>query len=75
MSHDLLPLLSHQITASDQGDPVMNSSIVVNVVVNDLNDNPPMFVQVDYNATIEEVSKILHWAKRSQYLCMQHFYN
>ncbi|XP_022080540.1 uncharacterized protein LOC110973761 [Acanthaster planci] len=42
------------ITASDQGIPSMNSSIVVEVVVNDLNDNPPVFDQVNYTATVEE---------------------
>ncbi|XP_038061188.1 uncharacterized protein LOC119731947 isoform X4 [Patiria miniata] len=42
------------ITASDQGVPVMNSSIFIDVVVNDLNDNPPGFNQTSYNATVEE---------------------
>ena len=42
------------VTAFDDGVPRLNSSIRVTVVVVDVNDNPPLFLQKSYNASVKE---------------------
>ncbi|KAL2077312.1 hypothetical protein ACEWY4_026816 [Coilia grayii] len=45
------------VTASDEGTPSLSSSKIVNLMVADVNDNPPAFRQQSYSAHITENNK------------------
>lgn len=42
------------VTATDGGSPSLSSERVISIVVMDVNDNPPTFIQKEYNANILE---------------------
>ncbi|XP_077983782.1 protocadherin Fat 4-like [Glandiceps talaboti] len=42
------------ITAHDAGDPSLTGTGTLEIQVNDLNDNPPVFTQTEYSAKVEE---------------------
>ncbi|KAM4554689.1 protocadherin beta-15-like [Odontesthes bonariensis] len=42
------------IVATDAGSPQLSSVKMISIVVNDVNDNPPTFTQIEYNANILE---------------------
>uniref|UniRef100_A0A8D1M991 Protocadherin gamma subfamily A, 4 n=1 Tax=Sus scrofa TaxID=9823 RepID=A0A8D1M991_PIG len=46
----------HQLvlTASDGGDPVRSSTLCIQVIVLDANDNPPVFTQPEYQVSVQE---------------------
>ncbi|XP_010154165.1 PREDICTED: protocadherin Fat 3-like, partial [Eurypyga helias] len=46
------------ILAKDGGNPSLSASVTVDLIINDVNDNPPVFDQTAYNATLSEASLI-----------------
>ena len=44
---------SLQVTATDGGHPALSSTCKVNVLVTDVNDNPPVFSRAEYSAVIQ----------------------
>ncbi|XP_051882576.1 protocadherin Fat 4-like isoform X2 [Pristis pectinata] len=46
------------VTATDAGDPPLTGSGTIIIIVNDLNDNTPLFEQSLYTATISEAASI-----------------
>ncbi|KAG9490972.1 hypothetical protein GDO78_006354 [Eleutherodactylus coqui] len=42
------------LTASDGGNPVQTGTALINVIINDINDNPPVFTQDVYKVSIRE---------------------
>ena len=42
------------VVASDHGAPSLSSSATVNIAIQDINDNEPIFDQTFYNATLKE---------------------
>ena len=46
------------IEAKDEGDPPMSDSCAVYVYVSDANDNPPVFSQASYSASVREDAKV-----------------
>ena len=45
------------VTCNDMGKPILSSSIVVIVVINDVNDHSPVFNQTNYNFAVQENSR------------------
>ncbi|NWY56657.1 CELR2 protein, partial [Chionis minor] len=43
-----------KIIATDSGKPPRSASLVLNITVEDVNDNPPVFPQKSYSATVKE---------------------
>ena len=41
------------IQARDSGTPMLYSNVAVNISVEDLNDNPPLFDHLNYTATVQ----------------------
>ncbi|XP_031561240.1 protein dachsous-like [Actinia tenebrosa] len=54
VDHEAKSSYSLTVTASDHGSPPMSTSIVVKVIVDDVNDNPPKFPRDMYNCSIAE---------------------
>ncbi|XP_040187919.1 protocadherin-23 [Rana temporaria] len=48
------------VIATDQGNPPLSSSCHVTIMVEDTNDNEPVFLQQFYNATLQEHSALGH---------------
>ncbi|KAL1023495.1 hypothetical protein UPYG_G00041480 [Umbra pygmaea] len=46
------------VTVSDRGLPPLNSSVVVEVMVEDVNDNEPAFISGEYHAQVRESSPV-----------------
>lgn len=45
LDRELRPVIRFHVTATDQGNPPLSSSTVVEVILGDINDNTPMFTQ------------------------------
>ncbi|XP_009923550.2 protocadherin alpha-11-like [Haliaeetus albicilla] len=43
-----------KIIATDSGTPSQSASLVLNIAVEDMNDNPPVFPQISYSVTVKE---------------------
>lgn len=55
LDHELSPAHSLTVWAWDLGEPVsLSSSATVTVAVNDVNDNPPVFLQTRYHGSVRE---------------------
>lgn len=54
LDRELVPQFSLTVLAQDHGVPPLNSTCVVLVTVDDVNDNVPRFNQSDFNATLPE---------------------
>lgn len=54
VDHETKSSYSLAVTASDHGSPPRSSSIVVKVIVDDVNDNSPKFLQDMYNCSVAE---------------------
>uniref|UniRef100_A0A8C1I966 FAT atypical cadherin 2 n=1 Tax=Cyprinus carpio TaxID=7962 RepID=A0A8C1I966_CYPCA len=42
------------VQAADEGDPPLSSAVQVTVTVSDVNDNPPMFSQINHSLVLQE---------------------
>ncbi|KAM9314190.1 protocadherin Fat 1a isoform 2-T2 [Pholidichthys leucotaenia] len=42
------------VEASDNGEPPLSSSAMINIDISDINDNPPLFSQANYSLIIQE---------------------
>ena len=54
LDREYLPQVSLTVLAKDNGLPPLNSTTVVRVTIDDINDNPPKFSHSVYNATLLE---------------------
>ncbi|XP_022615844.1 protocadherin gamma-C5-like [Seriola dumerili] len=43
-----------EVTATDSGSPPLSSKKTINVIITDVNDNPPVFTQPSYNVYLKE---------------------
>ncbi|XP_072332549.1 protocadherin Fat 3-like isoform X2 [Scyliorhinus torazame] len=46
------------VQAKDSGTPSMSSTVIVNIDVSDINDNPPDFIPANYSAVIQENNSV-----------------
>ena len=54
LDREISPKMSFYIYASDGGDPSLTGSATVTILVDDINDNDPIFTPNNYNFTIQE---------------------
>ena len=54
LDYEARPVYSLVATASDRGTPPRNTSVSVTITVDDMNDNPPVFVLEHYSVSLPE---------------------
>ncbi|CAJ0936120.1 unnamed protein product, partial [Mesorhabditis belari] len=58
LDRETLPLIKVNVIASDQGKPQLSSKALIEVTINDVNDNAPVFEQSNYDITVLENTTI-----------------
>ncbi|KAF3694240.1 Protocadherin Fat 2 FAT tumor suppressor -like protein 2 Precursor [Channa argus] len=48
------PHYSLTVQAADEGNPPLSSAVLITITVTDVNDNPPLFSQVNHNLLLQE---------------------
>ena len=43
-----------EVQARDHGDPILSTSVLVNILVEDANDNAPLFPEGNYTVYVQE---------------------
>lgn len=61
LDHELVDKFVFTVRATDNGFPALSSEVLVTVVVNDINDNPPVFNQLIYEAYVNELAPRGHF--------------
>ncbi|XP_056139276.1 protocadherin Fat 3a isoform X1 [Lampris incognitus] len=61
LDHELVQSYYFTVRATDNGFPSLSSEVSVIVVVNDMNDNPPVFNQLLYEAYVSELAPRDHF--------------
>lgn len=61
LDHELVYKYVFMVRATDNGFPPLSSEILVTVKVNDINDNPPVFNQLIYEAYVNELAPRGHF--------------
>uniref|UniRef100_A0A668AXH2 FAT atypical cadherin 3a n=1 Tax=Myripristis murdjan TaxID=586833 RepID=A0A668AXH2_9TELE len=61
LDHELVQRYNFIVRATDNGFPPLSSEVSVVVVVNDMNDNPPIFNQLLYEAYVSELAPRGHF--------------
>ncbi|XP_062417297.1 protocadherin Fat 3a [Pungitius pungitius] len=61
LDHELVEKYDFIVRATDNGFPPMSSEVSVIIVVNDMNDNPPVFNQLLYEAYVNELAPKGHF--------------
>ncbi|KAJ4935549.1 hypothetical protein JOQ06_017081, partial [Pogonophryne albipinna] len=61
LDHELVQKYDFIVRATDNGFPPLSSEVSVIVVVNDMNDNPPVFNQLLYEAYVNELAPRGHF--------------
>ncbi|XP_078145405.1 protocadherin gamma-A4-like [Centroberyx gerrardi] len=54
LDREVHPEYSITVTATDSGSPSLSSVKLITIMVSDINDNPPTFTQIEYNANVWE---------------------
>lgn len=61
LDHELVQKYLFTVRATDNGFPALSSEVLVTVTVNDINDNPPVFNQLIYEAYVNELAPRGHF--------------
>lgn len=61
LDHELVQEFVFTVRATDNGFPALSSEASVTVMVNDINDNPPVFNQLIYEAYVNELAPRGHF--------------
>uniref|UniRef100_A0A3P8YCB2 FAT atypical cadherin 3a n=1 Tax=Esox lucius TaxID=8010 RepID=A0A3P8YCB2_ESOLU len=61
LDHELVQRYDFIVRATDNGFPPLSSEVSVTLVVNDMNDNPPVFNQLLYEAYVSELAPRGHF--------------
>uniref|UniRef100_A0A3Q1H770 Uncharacterized protein n=1 Tax=Anabas testudineus TaxID=64144 RepID=A0A3Q1H770_ANATE len=61
LDHELVQKYDFIVRATDNGFPPLSSEVSVIIVVNDMNDNPPVFNQLLYEAYVNELAPRSHF--------------
>nr|XP_046262776.1 protocadherin Fat 2 isoform X2 [Scatophagus argus] len=54
LDREEVPHYSLTVQAADEGDPPLSSAVLVTITVTDVNDNPPVFSQVNHSLLLQE---------------------
>ncbi|XP_041799455.1 protocadherin Fat 2 isoform X2 [Chelmon rostratus] len=54
LDREEIPHYSLTVQAADEGDPPLSSAVLITITVTDVNDNPPIFSQVNHNLLLQE---------------------
>ncbi|MEQ2194497.1 hypothetical protein XENOCAPTIV_030154, partial [Xenoophorus captivus] len=54
LDREEIPHYSLTVQAADEGSPPLSSAVLVTITVVDVNDNPPVFSQVNHNLVLQE---------------------
>ncbi|KAM3612815.1 uncharacterized protein V6R79_015103 [Siganus canaliculatus] len=54
LDREEVPHYSLTVQAADEGDPPLSSAVVITITVKDVNDNPPLFSQVNHSLLLQE---------------------
>ncbi|XP_070818647.1 protocadherin Fat 2 [Chaetodon trifascialis] len=54
LDREEVPHYSLTVQAADEGDPPLSSAVLITITVTDVNDNPPVFSQVNHNLLLQE---------------------
>ncbi|KAG8522372.1 LOW QUALITY PROTEIN: Protocadherin Fat 3, partial [Galemys pyrenaicus] len=66
LDHEALPRCTLRVRAADSGFPPLSSEALVHVHITDVNDNPPVFSQLVYEAYVSELAPRGHFVTRVQ---------
>ncbi|KAM9733934.1 protocadherin Fat 3a [Menidia menidia] len=61
LDHELAQNYDFIVRATDNGFPALSSEVLVTVMLNDINDNPPIFNQLLYEAYVSELAPRGHF--------------
>ncbi|KAJ8410896.1 hypothetical protein AAFF_G00188530 [Aldrovandia affinis] len=61
LDHELIQQYNFVVRATDNGFPPLSSEVAVAIVVNDMNDNPPIFNQLLYESYVSELAPKGHF--------------
>ncbi|XP_041850205.1 LOW QUALITY PROTEIN: protocadherin Fat 3a [Melanotaenia boesemani] len=61
LDHELVQDYDFVVRATDNGFPALSSEVLVSVMLNDMNDNPPVFNQLLYEAHVSELAPRGHF--------------
>ncbi|XP_036391985.1 protocadherin Fat 3a [Megalops cyprinoides] len=61
LDHELIQQYNFIVRATDNGFPPLSSEVAVTVIVNDMNDNPPVFNQLLYESYVSELAPKGHF--------------
>uniref|UniRef100_A0A3B5AFA8 FAT atypical cadherin 3 n=1 Tax=Stegastes partitus TaxID=144197 RepID=A0A3B5AFA8_9TELE len=61
LDHELVQKYDFIVRATDNGFPPLSSEVLVTVMLNDMNDNPPVFNQLLYEAYVNELAPKGHF--------------
>ncbi|XP_049898482.1 protocadherin Fat 2 [Epinephelus moara] len=54
LDREEIPHYSLTVQAADEGDPPLSSAVLITITVTDVNDNPPVFSQVNHSLLLQE---------------------
>ncbi|XP_039976098.1 protocadherin Fat 2 [Xiphias gladius] len=54
LDREEIPHYSLTVLAADEGDPPLSSAVLITITVTDVNDNPPVFSQVNHSLLLQE---------------------
>ncbi|XP_044219548.1 protocadherin Fat 2 isoform X3 [Thunnus albacares] len=54
LDREEIPHYSLTVQAADEGDPPLSSAVLITVTVTDVNDNPPVFSQINHSLLLQE---------------------
>ncbi|KAM9330444.1 protocadherin-23 [Gastrophryne carolinensis] len=60
LDYEVEAVMNLVVMATDQGVPPLSSTCHISLLVEDVNDNEPVFLQQSYNATLQEHSAVGH---------------
>ncbi|XP_051276649.1 protocadherin Fat 2 [Dicentrarchus labrax] len=54
LDREEIPHYSLTVQAADEGDPPLSSAVLITITVTDVNDNPPVFSQINHSLLLQE---------------------
>nr|XP_020449665.1 protocadherin Fat 2 [Monopterus albus] len=58
LDREEIPHYSLTVQAADEGDPPLSSAVLITITVADVNDNPPVFSEVNHSLLLQEAESV-----------------